>query len=106
MHVTAHTELVLAKFIVVALGLGIAYQAYRSYSRGNGQPMLYVALGFVFISLGSVIEGILYEFDVLTIYQASAIQTGVVAVGMVFVLYSLYGGSMRYKVFSRDEKIE
>lgn len=100
-HVTAHLELVIAKLIVIALGLLIAYQALRSYRRGNGRPMLFVSIGFLFISVGSVIEGLLYELDVLTIYQASAIQTGIVAIGMVFVLYSLYGGSMPTQVTIR-----
>ncbi|MWV39968.1 hypothetical protein [Natrialba sp. INN-245] len=97
-----HTELIIAKLVVIVLGLAIAFQAFRSYRRGNGQPMLFVGIGFVFISQGAVIEGILYELDVLTIYQASAIQTGIVAVGMLFVLYSLYGGSMPYTVTLRD----
>lgn len=99
-----HTELIIAKLVVVVLGFLIAFQAYRSYRRGNGQPMLYVAIGFVFISLGSVIEGVLFELEVMSIYQAGAIQTGIVALGMLFVLYSLHGGSMRYKVVLREEK--
>ncbi|AUX09514.1 hypothetical protein AArcSl_1888 [Halalkaliarchaeum desulfuricum] len=99
-----HTELIIAKLVVIALGLLIAGQAYRSYRRGNGQPMLFVAIGFTFISLGSVLEGIFFELDLLTIYQASAIQTGIVAVGMLFVFYSLYGGSMRYTIVFRDEE--
>lgn len=98
-----HTELIIAKLVVIALGLIIAAQAFRSYRRGNGRPMLYVAIGFVLISFGAVIEGILFEFDVLTIYQASAVQTGIVAIGMLFVLYSLYGGSLRYTVVFQDE---
>lgn len=93
-----HTELIIAKLVVVTLGLIIAYQAYRGYRRQNGRPMLFVAAGFVFISFGAVVEGFLYEFDVLTIYQASAIQTGIVAVGMLFVLYSLYGGSLHHRI--------
>ncbi len=93
-----HTELIIAKLVVIVLGLLIAVQAFRSYRRGNGVPMLFVAIGFVLISLGAVIEGLLFELDILTIYQASAIQTGIVAVGMLFVLYSLYGGSMQYSL--------
>lgn len=93
-----HTELVIAKLIVVGMGFAIAYQAYRSYRRGNGEPMLYVAVGFVFISVGSVIEGFLFELDLVSIYQASAIQAIVAAIGMVFILYSLYGRSMNYSI--------
>lgn len=97
-----HPELIIAKLITVILGVTIAYQAYRSYRRSNGRPMLYVAIGFLFISVGAIIEGVLYEFDVLSIYQASAIQTGIVALGMLFVLYSLYGGSMETKITIRE----
>lgn len=93
-----HEELVIAKLIVVGLGFIVAYQAYRSYRRGNGKPMLYVAVGFVFISIGSVIEGLLFELDVVSIYQAGAIQAVVAAIGMLFVLYSLYGGSMETEI--------
>ena len=98
-----HTELIIAKLVVVTLGFTIAYQAYRSYRRQNGKPMLFVAVGFVFISIGAVVEGFLYEFDVLTIYRASAIQTGIVALGMLFVLYSLYGGSIQHRTVLKKE---
>lgn len=91
-----HEELIIAKLIVVALGFLIAFQAFRSYRRGNGQPMLYVAIGFVFISVGSVIEGLLFELDLVSIYQAGAVQAVVSAIGMLFVLYSLYAGRMTY----------
>lgn len=91
-----HPELVIAKLITIALGLLIAYQAYRGYRTHGSPPMLYVAIGFVFISVGAVIEGILFEIVGLEIYRASAIQTGIVALGMLVILYSLYGsGTVR-----------
>lgn len=93
-----HAELVIAKLVVVALGFIIALQAFRSYRRGHGTPMLYVAIGFVFISVGSVLEGFLFELDVVTIFQAGAIQSLISAIGMLFVLYSLYAGSMTYSI--------
>lgn len=93
-----HEELVISKLVVVALGMLIAYQAFRSYRRGNGVPMLYLAIGFVFISVGSVIEGLLFELGVVSLYQAGAIQAVIAAIGMLFVLYSLYGGSMETEI--------
>lgn len=86
-----HIELVIGKLITVGLGLLITYQAYRGYRVHGSEPMLYVAIGFLFISTGSVIEGILFEVGFLSIWQASAIQTGIVAMGMIVILYSLYG---------------
>jgi hypothetical protein len=86
-----HTELVIAKLVTIGLGLLITYQAYRGYRVHGSDPMLYVAIGFLFISIGAVIEGILFDVVGLSIFLAGTIQTGIVAVGMLVILYSLYG---------------
>ncbi|MFB6254693.1 MAG: hypothetical protein ABEI06_08790 [Halobacteriaceae archaeon] len=88
-----HLELVIAKIITVGLGLLIAYQAYQGYRVHASQPMLYVAVGFVLISVGSVIEGVLFEVLGMSLFTAGAIQTSIVAAGMLVILYSLYGGA-------------
>ncbi|MFB6104159.1 MAG: hypothetical protein ABEJ57_03620 [Halobacteriaceae archaeon] len=87
-----HVELVVAKLLTVALGLLIAAQAYRGYRRNGSDPMLFVAIGFVFISVGAVIEGVLFEVLGWSIYVSGAVQTTIVAIGMLVILYSLYGG--------------
>jgi hypothetical protein len=86
-----HIELVIAKLITVGLGLLITYQAYRGYRVHGSEPMRYVAVGFLLITVGAVIEGVLFEVFELSIYVAGAIQTTLVAAGMLVVLYSLYG---------------
>lgn len=86
-----HIELVIAKSITVALGLSIAYQAYRGYAVHGSEPMLYVSVGFLFISVGAVIEGVLFDVVGLSIFMAGTIQTAIVAVGMLVILYSLHG---------------
>lgn len=90
-----HIELVIAKSITVVLGVAIAYQAYRGYRRNHSEPLLYVAIGFVFISVGSVLEGILFDVFDFSIFYAGTAQTTIVATGMVFILYALYGGGRR-----------
>lgn len=86
-----HIELVIAKLITVGLGLLITYQAYKGYRMYGSEPMLYVAIGFLFISIGSVIEGILFDVVGLSMLLAGTIQTAIVAIGMLVILYSLYG---------------
>lgn len=86
-----HAELIIAKFVTMVLGFLIAYQAYRGYRRNNSRPMLYVAIGFVFVSFGAVIEGILFDVVGLSIFLSGTIQTAIVAAGMIVILYSLYG---------------
>ncbi|MFB6132675.1 MAG: hypothetical protein ABEJ44_04645 [Halanaeroarchaeum sp.] len=86
-----HLELVIAKLFTVGLGLLIAFQAYRGYRAHGSEAMLHVAVGFAIISVGSVIEGVLFDVVGLDIFVAGAVQTGIVAVGMLVILYSLYG---------------
>lgn len=86
-----HIELVIAKLITVGLGLLITYKAYEGYRTYGSEPMLYVAIGFLFISVGSVIEGLLFDVVGLSIFLSGTIQTTLVAVGMLVILYSLYG---------------
>ncbi len=86
-----HIELVIAKLVTVGLGLLITYQAYKGYRTYRSEPMLYVAIGFLFISFGAVIEGILFDVVGLSIFWAGTFQTAIVAIGMLVILYSLYG---------------
>lgn len=86
-----HVPLVLGKLVVLFLGLFIAYQAYRGYARNGSEPMLYLAIGFALISVGAMIEGLLFELLEMDIFVAGAIQTAITAAGMLIVLYSLYG---------------
>lgn len=86
-----HEPLIAAKIVVLLLGLFIAYQAYLGYARNGSEPMLYLAIGFALISVGAIMEGLLFEVLELEIFVAGAIQTGITALGMLVVLYSLYG---------------
>ena len=86
-----HLELVVAKIVTMILGFLIAYKAFVGYRTYDSEPMLYVAIGFLLISVGAVIEGLLYDVAGLSIFLAGTVQTMIVAVGMLFVLYSLYG---------------
>ncbi|WP_267641648.1 DUF7521 family protein [Haloarchaeobius amylolyticus] len=88
-----HIELVIAKTATMVLGLLIAYQAFRGYRVHGSTAMLFVAIGFAIISIGAVIEGVLFDVVGWSIFLAGFVQTVVVAVGMLFVLYSLYGNA-------------
>jgi uncharacterized membrane-anchored protein len=87
-----HIGLVIAKIIVVSLGLSIAYQGYRGYRRNDNLELLYVACGFILISLGSILEGVFYDVMNWPLFTAGMIQSIIVAFGLMFILYSLFGG--------------
>lgn len=90
-----HEPLIVGKVVVLLLGLVIAWKAYQGYARHGSAAMLYLAIGFGLISVGTVIEGFLFEILEMDIFVAGAIQTSIAAAGMLVVLYSLYGNHGR-----------
>lgn len=99
-----HIEFVFLKLLTMGIGLLVAYAAYRAYTRHQSRPLAYVAAGFVLISLGEGIEGILFDFTPLTLYQASLVHSVLMVVGMVLILYSIYGGSTTYVTSVTDSE--
>lgn len=85
-----HIWFIAAKLLTIGLGFLIAYQAYRGYQRNDAKLMLYVAVGFVFISIGGVLEGLLFEVFRFSITEAGFVATLVTAVGLLSILYALY----------------
>lgn len=86
-----HEPLIFGKLVVLTVGFFIAFQAYRGYVRHGSVAMRYLSVGFAFISVGTVVEGLLFEFTGLNIFLAGVIQTIISALGMLIILYSLYG---------------
>ncbi|WP_227356047.1 DUF7521 family protein [Haladaptatus salinisoli] len=85
-----HLGLIIAKVIIVILGLLISFQSYRAYKRYDSQPMFLLAVGFFMISIGAVTEGVLYDVVNFSIFYAGMIQSTIVAIGMCFILYSIH----------------
>ncbi|WP_265111584.1 DUF7521 family protein [Halosolutus halophilus] len=96
-----HVPLVVAKLAVLTLGLLVSAMAFQGYRRYGRTAMVYLAIGFALISVGTVIEGLLFELADLDIFLASTIQTVIAASGMLVILYSLYGRHTRR--VSKDE---
>jgi len=84
-------DLLAGKLLVMALGLLIAYQGFRGYRRNRSEPMLFVAVGFVFLTAGGTMGCSLIRTLGVSPAVLGVAQTALVAVGMGFVLYSLYG---------------
>ncbi len=99
-----HLEFVFLKLLTMLLGLLVVVAVYRAYRRYERRSLLSLALGFLFISVGVGIEGILFDFTPLTLYQASLIHTSLMIIGMGFILYSVYGGRInRVKTPTKEQ---
>ncbi|WP_338730056.1 hypothetical protein [Haladaptatus sp. DJG-WS-42] len=74
----------------MTIGALIAIEGYRAYLRETNARMLFVAVGFLLLSVGSVLEGIFYDVLHFAVFLAGMIQTLFVALGIALILYSLY----------------
>lgn len=75
----------------------IAYQAFRGYRRNDSKPMLYLAVGFVFITTIPFFVDLVFYPVFGRMYSARTasvvlptVKYSIQVVGLAFVLYSLY----------------
>ncbi len=75
--------------IILGAGLIIVYFGFKGYLRTGNSSLLFLAIGFSFVALGSSLAGLYFEiwnYDILT---ADAIEAGLAALGFSFIVYSL-----------------
>ncbi len=78
------------KLAALFLGAFIVYLAYRGYRRNASRPLLYVALGFCLITVGTIAEGVLYVLVGSDLLAAIATGTSVTVLGFAVIIYSIY----------------
>ena len=76
--------------VALILGTFIVYLAYRGYKRNSSKPLLYVSLGFAFITAGTVVEGILYTVFISDLLVAIIAGAAITVIGLVVIIYSIY----------------
>ncbi len=77
------------EIVATALGIAIAYFAFRAYVRGNGRTFLISAIGFICITISSLIEDILHEIGRYALLEAQVVRATLDAVGFLLLIYSL-----------------
>lgn len=84
------TAIVVVKTMILLLGSGITYIAYRAYRR-TGMPSLRVlGIGFGIITFGVLLAGIAHQVISVSLEMGILINSVLVAVGLAIVMYSLY----------------
>lgn len=81
------------KVVIVAMGGLVVLLLLRGHRRERSQSMLFLAIGFSLITLGSVIEGVLFEFFGYGLLEVHIVEAILVLFGLISVVYSIYGTS-------------
>ena len=79
------------KLAIVLLGAILVYLSVRGYRRSNSKGMVFLALGFALITIGSVAAGILFEFLGFQLVDVGIVESAMVVIGFVSLIYSIYG---------------
>lgn len=82
--------LTLARVAVVLMGSTVAYFSIDGYFKLRKKPMLFMSIGFVLLSASMVIQGLVFELSLGSVFSAIYVQTVIMALGMIAVLYSLF----------------
>jgi hypothetical protein len=77
--------------VIVILGLIIIYYATRGYRKTNNKSLLFLGLGFLFVTIGAVAAGLLFQFLNASIYEVETIEAASEVVGFVLIVYSIVG---------------
>lgn len=82
--------IVILKTITLLLGGLITYYSYKAYRRTQARALRALTIGFGFITIGSLIAGVLDQLTGLPTTTGIVFESFVTAVGFGVILYSLY----------------
>ena len=84
------TAIVVLKTLTLVLGGLITYLALKAYRRVGSRPLEMLAIGFGFVTIGSLLAGVADQFTALSTDVAIVTESALTAAGFAVILYSLY----------------
>jgi len=79
------------KSLIGVLGLLLAYLSIKAYRKSKSKNMLFLSIGFGIITVGSILAGLSFEFLGFSLLQVNIVESLMILVGFIMVLYSIYG---------------
>lgn len=90
MTVPIDTAIIAVKTVILVLGSGVTYIAYKAYRRTRTASLRVLAVGFGIITLGALLAGIAHQVFGVSFESGILINSLLVALGLAVILYSLY----------------
>lgn len=88
--ITVTTLIIGFKTLTLVLGGLITYLAYRAYRRTHSRSLGALAVGFGFVTLGTFLAGVVDQLLNAGFQTGLLIESALIAVGLVIIVYSLY----------------
>jgi hypothetical protein len=78
------------KTLILALGSGITFIAYKAHRRTGAPALRALSVGFGIITLGALLAGVAHQLLGVALQTGVLINSLLVAVGLAIIMYSLY----------------
>lgn len=88
--IATSTAVVVLKTLTLLLGALITYLSYKAYRRTGAPALRALSVGFGFVTLGTLLAGVLDQVFQFRIQVGLLVESGLVAVGFGVIVYSLY----------------
>ncbi|MDS0243902.1 MULTISPECIES: hypothetical protein [unclassified Haloferax] len=84
------TAIAVVKLVILLLGGGITYIAFKAYRRTDEDSLRVLGVGFGIITLGAALTGVANQFFSVGLALGVLINSLFVASGLAVIMYSLY----------------
>lgn len=84
------TAIAVVKFVILLIGGGITYIAFKAYRRTGEDSIRVMGIGFGVITLGALLTGVANQFFSVSLARGVLVNSVFVALGLAVIMYSLY----------------
>ena len=76
---------------ILILGIIVVFYSQKGYRKTKSKSLLFLALGFVFVTIGAALAGLLFEFLNYDLTLVETVEAGAETVGFTLIVYSIVG---------------
>lgn len=84
------TAIITVKTVILLLGSGITFTAFKAYRRTGSESLRALCLGFGVITVGTLFAGFVNQFLAVSLKVGLLIDSILVAIGFAIIMYSLF----------------
>lgn len=76
---------------ILSLGIVIIYYSQKGYRKTRSKSLLFLALGFLFVTVGAALAGLLFEFLNYDLAIVETVEAAAEVIGFSLIVYSIVG---------------